>query len=167
MSEYTVGRIVDLGEIKERHADVLIGNEKRPKINALGSKDMQDIRDLIAEVERLRAEVSALWELADSAVLASLKLDKKVGGELIRLRSNLGLSRDSGSPDLSKDRQPIDSDTSCKWVEVDEYDCTTWETDCGRKWEFMADGPVENDIKYCHGCGKPIELSAPDGREKT
>ena len=49
-----------------------------------------------AEMDRLTAEVSALWELADSAVLASLKLDKKVGGELIRLRSNLGLSRDSG-----------------------------------------------------------------------
>lgn len=40
-------RMIDLQAIKERHP--------KEQVNALGSKDMQDIRDLLAEAERLTA----------------------------------------------------------------------------------------------------------------
>lgn len=46
----------------------------------------------------------------------------------------------------------------CEWREVDEADCTTWESACGQKWEFTNDGPAENGVKFCQGCGKPIEI---------
>ena len=50
--------MIDIEAIKERHGDIQIGQQKHRKVNALGSKDMQDIRDLIAEVERLTTEVT-------------------------------------------------------------------------------------------------------------
>jgi len=52
----------------------------------------------------------------------------------------------------------------CNWVEVNEWDDMSWETDCGRKWEFMADGPVENQVDFCMGCGKPVQLPAQGGQ---
>ena len=48
--------MIDLMAIKARHDAIQIGDKLLPKINALGSKDMQDIRDLIDEVERISAE---------------------------------------------------------------------------------------------------------------
>ena len=53
-------------------------------------------------------------------------------------------------------------EATCEWREVDEFDCTTWESGCGQKWEFMCDGPVENNVKYCHGCGGLIALQEVD-----
>jgi len=33
-----------------------------------------------------------------------------------------------------------------------------WETDCGQRWEFFHGGPLENQIRFCHGCGKPTKV---------
>lgn len=45
----------------------------------------------------------------------------------------------------------------CEWREDDEG---TWHASCGTEWQFTNDGPVENDVHYCMGCGKPIKLVA-------
>ena len=149
-------------QIRRAHANA------RPKSsNPAWCNTHRDLGVVLDHVESLSAEVSGLRNVAD---LAGEFVDEWLGeGDGVELdglayRMAEALARVSGRRDLSTDRQPIDSDTSCKWVEVDEYDCTTWETDCGRKWEFMNDGPVENDIKYCHGCGRSIELV--DGRQE-
>ena len=64
------------------------------------------------EIERLTAEYSALQELA--AEFVDTWLGDGDGTDLDGLahRTAEALDRVSGSPDLSKDRQPIDSDTS-------------------------------------------------------
>lgn len=46
----------------------------------------------------------------------------------------------------------------CVWTEEFEPDETSWNTACGEKWVFIADGPAENRVKFCQGCGKPVEL---------
>jgi len=46
----------------------------------------------------------------------------------------------------------------CKWTE-DEWD-GYWQTDCGQAWEFTDGGPAENHCRFCHYCGKPIEVVA-------
>jgi hypothetical protein len=143
--------------------------KKRDEVSERTGKQ-PDLRGIMewraaAEIERLTAEGKRKDAVVEAARgILRIESLRKQGHSFPQLETALDeLDRASGRRDLSTDRQPIDSDTSCKWVEVDEYDCTTWETDCGRKWEFMADGPVENDIKYCHGCGRSIELV--DGRE--
>ena len=45
----------------------------------------------------------------------------------------------------------------CKWTEDDEG---TWETSCGEAFEFFYCGPVENGMRYCPYCGKPLEVVA-------
>ena len=42
---------------------------------------------------------------------------------------------------------------TCKWTEDEngEYD-----TECGHKFEFIYDGPVENGAIFCQYCGKKI-----------
>ena len=47
----------------------------------------------------------------------------------------------------------IMSDKKCQWQEDVAFD-----TLCGMKHQFMADGPVENGYKYCPYCGKEIEV---------
>ena len=51
-------------EIEARHGDIQIGKESREKVNALGSRDMRDIRYLLAEVKRLTAENKVLKAIA-------------------------------------------------------------------------------------------------------
>ena len=43
---------------------------------------------------------------------------------------------------------------TCEWTEDDEM----WETSCGEAWGFPLGGPVENGVRFCHGCGKPVEI---------
>ena len=47
----------------------------------------------------------------------------------------------------------------CKWTPADQFDDEIWETGCGEEFIFTAEGPKENGVKFCHNCGKPIEIS--------
>jgi hypothetical protein len=41
----------------------------------------------------------------------------------------------------------------CNWLEDAEG---VWGSDCGLSWIFVAGGPVDNRMKYCPRCGKPL-----------
>lgn len=42
----------------------------------------------------------------------------------------------------------------------------TWHGKCGVYWVFMDDGPDENGMKFCPGCGKPVATtSAGSGKQ--
>lgn len=45
----------------------------------------------------------------------------------------------------------------CKW-QLDDEESGTWESGCGELWSFIDGGPVENRVRFCHGCGKPVEV---------
>lgn len=54
----------------------------------------------------------------------------------------------------------------CVWIQDPYYG--TWQTSCGREWEFVDGGPKENDCRYCHQCGKPIVVETfQDEEEET
>ena len=63
------------------------GHSERARINI---KMIDEIDSLREEVDGLRDAIEPWVELSDTAVLATLKLDRKVGVELIRLRTKLG-----------------------------------------------------------------------------
>jgi hypothetical protein len=44
-------------------------------------------------------------------------------------------------------------DEECLWVEDADG---LWETQCKAVWEFMADGPEENGVKFCPCCGRLV-----------
>lgn len=44
---------------------------------------------------------------------------------------------------------------TCPWREDSDGN---WETSCGALWEFMNDGPEENNVNYCFYCGKWIAI---------
>ena len=50
-------------------------------------------------------------------------------------------------------------ESKCEWYSVDEWDQTYWQTECGKKWTFTSDGPKENGVKFCHGCGNSISYT--------
>ncbi|RYM48748.1 hypothetical protein [Serratia proteamaculans] len=50
----------------------------------------------------------------------------------------------------------------CKWT-YDEHDYK-WDSACGEAWMFSDGGPIENGVKFCQSCGKPVLLAAaPEG----
>ena len=47
-------------------------------------------------------------------------------------------------------------ESTCKWT-YDEDTCS-YDTECGKKWQFEEGGLEENGAKFCHACGKKIKL---------
>jgi hypothetical protein len=45
--------------------------------------------------------------------------------------------------------------TPCVWEEDTDG---TWSSGCGEVSQFNDDGPEENNVRFCHGCGHPVEL---------
>lgn len=58
-------------------------------------------------------------------------------------------------PDIGRD--------GCEWV-CD--DVGTWRGKCGTEWQFFDDGPDENGMKFCPGCGKPVSTDSAGGGNK-
>ena len=45
-------------------------------------------------------------------------------------------------------------DGTCAWWEEGEM----WESSCGVAYNFLSDGPVENEHEFCHKCGNRISI---------
>lgn len=46
----------------------------------------------------------------------------------------------------------------CVWSENENWDDNTWESSCAVCWEFIEDGPKENDMNFCPKCGKRLVI---------
>ena len=59
-------------------------------------------------------------------------------------------------PSEKEERGPVPSKEllGCSWSEDGDGG---WESDCGLMWEFNNEGgPLDNDMRYCPKCGKPL-----------
>lgn len=48
-------------------------------------------------------------------------------------------------------------DEPCTWTLDDELS-ETYASRCGELWSFIDGGPIENRVRYCHHCGRPVKL---------
>ena len=47
----------------------------------------------------------------------------------------------------------------CQWTPTDSDDMPgTWESACGEIWSFVEGGAAVGNVRFCHGCGKPVEV---------
>lgn len=53
----------------------------------------------------------------------------------------------------------------CAWT-YDETHCA-WDSSCGETLVLEDGGPSENEIRFCHGCGKPVEVACKATPEKA
>lgn len=45
----------------------------------------------------------------------------------------------------------------CNWHQEDsEHIPDTWRSDCGVLWTFTNGSPIQNNMKYCCGCGAKL-----------
>jgi hypothetical protein len=58
---------------------------------------------------------------------------------------------------IAAHRAAMTEPQTCTWTY--DSDCDVWNTACGKAWVFTGGGPVENECRYCHGCGKPIVVA--------
>ena len=49
-------------------------------------------------------------------------------------------------------REPL----TCEWAHND--DDGYWDTSCGKAWRFDDGGPKENNMNFCHCCGKTLRI---------
>lgn len=49
-----------------------------------------------------------------------------------------------------------DKKVKCVWRYSEaEY---SWASSCGSLWQFMDGDPVDNGVKYCHCCGRKVDV---------
>lgn len=54
---------------------------------------------------------------------------------------------------------PPATQSACTWSQDPDFDMgDTYSSSCGEKWSFIDGGPSENRVKFCHGCGKPVNV---------
>ena len=55
---------------------------------------------------------------------------------------------------------------TCEWKQdTDEW--VGWESNCGLSWDFINEGPVQNECVYCPRCGKKIAVVIEPKEEKN
>ena len=50
---------------------------------------------------------------------------------------------------------------TCKWTYDEEGEF--YETHCKQAFQFNDGTPTDNSVRFCHGCGKPIEVIEKGG----
>ena len=53
-------------------------------------------------------------------------------------------------------REPL----TCEWTHND--DDGYWDTSCGKAWRFDDGGPKENNMNFCHCCGKTLSIKGKE-----
>lgn len=67
--------------------------------------------------------------------------------------------REKAEQENGRLRQIIEDATvpeACGWF-LDDLD-GAWQASCGMYWTFEAEGPRENNMRFCPGCGKPLAV---------
>lgn len=62
------------------------------------------------------------------------------------------------------------SGETCRWKQWDPLDYgSTWEASCegGPTWCLTDGTPDENNVRFCHGCGKPVDVHPWVNNEET
>lgn len=49
-----------------------------------------------------------------------------------------------------------DEDGICFWEYMEDADYEVWETDCDRRFTFLAGTPKDNDFEYCPFCRREL-----------
>jgi len=53
------------------------------------------------------------------------------------------------------------ADVNCEWSEGEEEG--EYDTSCGHSYSFSADGPDENEFKFCPFCSKKLVVAEESG----
>lgn len=55
---------------------------------------------------------------------------------------------------------------ACNWSLTDD-DNMIYESACGEAWVFNDGGPKENNVRFCQGCGKPVNLFGITAKDQS
>ena len=67
---------------------------------------------------------------------------------------------------LSAVQQPVVREPlTCEWTHND--DDGYWDTSCGKAWGFDDGGPKENNMNFCHCCGKTLSIKGKEAAMLT
>jgi DNA-directed RNA polymerase subunit RPC12/RpoP len=114
-----------------------------------------------ARIHSLEAELAVTRKANDNlrANLARTDHDvkeKALVQEILTLHDEKAQLEDAWQKELKRAKElEAQNDATCMW----RYDPDgPWETSCGGAWEFIDDGPEENNCLYCPHCGKRIVI---------
>ena len=79
---------------------------------------------------------------------------RKLTDELHIIQTELSQARAELAALKAEPPQP-----ACEWW-YDESEWK-WEGQCGAAWQFTDDGPVENEMRFCPGCGRAVAITPP------
>lgn len=111
---------------------------------------MHALRDVVAAVPQTPSAAIT----PEFAKAKALEWHGQAGGELL---PQLTANELAGILNEVAQHQPL----TCIWTHQDDEDMPgTYASACGELWSFIDGGVAENNVRFCHGCGKPVEINS-------
>jgi hypothetical protein len=106
--------------------------------------------------QQVDSEFSSNWKKGDAT---KAQLDQLIEDTIKRAIAESALDKKAeNARELGLDYEPAQQKPVCQWQrEDDDHMPDTWRSDCGVLWTFTDGGPVDNDMKYCCGCGAKLK----------
>ena len=99
------------------------------------------------------------WETCPPEILSKMLIDHIAKGDPVDVANFCMMLHQTGNRIVEQPR-PV---PTCDWQEDSDG---IWETSCGEAWVCTEGTPAENNMKYCHSCGKHLKehrYAEPDG----
>ena len=120
-----------------------------------------------AEIARLQADLAAAKKAQHIAELRANQLHDFCPDHRDKQRDKpcLACSLETANRKLAAARERVaaltgrlqdmvgDTPCACTWTQDEDG---VWETACGKSWELNVGTPAENDMRFCHHCGRPL-----------
>ena len=111
-------------------------------------------KKMLAEIKALFATVTAQPEQPAQRNLTSGE-QNVLHKALIKSGKVITATSAKPAPAEQGKRQPL----TCVWTDQDdEYMPGTYASACGEMWSFTDGGVADNNVRFCQGCGKAVEV---------
>lgn len=141
-----------------------------PVVPAAPEHDRKLLRELVDVVWNDATESTEVpsTQRADELISKVLDAEHEQQDEIGSWNNHQNTPTEKPKSELLQRAEKLAEDTAALARRVDTSACTwryddeehSWDGECGASWTFFEDGPKENSMHFCPGCGKPVAIQS-------
>ena len=127
----------------------------KPKVKRMEAADFERLRSIARRECTCGGTPSVTKPLCNACILAA---------GFFRAEAEIEQLKDQGRPEVTEPEK-------CSWAYSRDSSWaysrdSSWASSCGQDYVFEDGGPVENGVRFCHHCGKPVEVDKSYGPDE-